>query len=83
MRSLERTYDGQGRPDEAEKLGLEVVDLSKKTLVEDHSDTLLSKNNLAALYYGKGRAGVALTRSTLPVRAVTNELRRQRRAYKA
>ena len=48
-----------GRLDEAEKLEVDVMELSKKLLGAEHPDTLISMGNLALTYKGKGRWNVA------------------------
>ncbi|KAL6154010.1 hypothetical protein ACJBU6_07299 [Exserohilum turcicum] len=61
MVSLASTYSDQGRLDEAETLGVQVVEMSKAKLGVDHQVTLMSMNNLAATYRDQGRLDEAET----------------------
>jgi Tetratricopeptide repeat len=55
MANLASTYRDQGRLDEAEELGVQVMEGCKKKLGEDHPDTLTSMNNLAVTYRNQCR----------------------------
>ncbi|MCJ1240825.1 hypothetical protein MMC14_008829, partial [Varicellaria rhodocarpa] len=55
MANLASTYRNQGRWKEAEKLGMQVTDISKKTLGTEYPDTLNSMANLASTYWNQGR----------------------------
>jgi tetratricopeptide (TPR) repeat protein len=52
-------YLYQGRSDEAEKLEVEVLELSKNVLREKHPDTILAMANLAATWWQQGRSDKA------------------------
>jgi hypothetical protein len=53
-------YDGrQGRYNLAYERGLEVLSTREKLLGPEHSDTLLSMNNLASVLHVQGKYGVA------------------------
>ena len=45
--NLASTYWNQGRWEEAEELGVQVMEMSKRVLGEEHPDTLTSMANLA------------------------------------
>jgi len=55
MGNLAATYSNQGRWKEAEKLQVQVMQMCKKILGEEHPDTLTSMVNLAATYRNKWR----------------------------
>jgi hypothetical protein len=49
-------YWSQGRLGEAEKLLVQVLEVERKVLGEEHPVTLSSMNSLAALYRNQGRS---------------------------
>ena len=55
MADLASTYKNQGRWNEAEQLEVQVLDMRKKLIGEEHSDTLTSMANLASTYRNQGR----------------------------
>ncbi|HEY9749534.1 MAG TPA: tetratricopeptide repeat protein [Allocoleopsis sp.] len=55
LNNLALLYESQGRYEEAEPLYLQVLELDKHLLGEDHSDVATSLNNLALLYTYQGR----------------------------
>ncbi len=55
MGRLAGWYSGQGRYDEAESLYLERLEILRRVLGEEHSDTLESIGDLAGLYFEQGR----------------------------
>ncbi|CAG9951683.1 unnamed protein product [Clonostachys rosea f. rosea IK726] len=55
MANLASTYTNQGRWEEAEKLGLQVMETSKMKLGVDHPSTLTSMADLASTYWNQGR----------------------------
>jgi YD repeat-containing protein len=55
MRNLATTYNGQGRLKEAEELEVQVMQMSKRVLSDEHPDTLLSMRNLATTYNSQGQ----------------------------
>ncbi|KAM4066732.1 tetratricopeptide repeat domain-containing protein [Hirsutella rhossiliensis] len=55
MANLAVTYGDQGRWKEAEPLEVQVMEMSKRVLGEEHPDTLSSMANLAATYRDQGR----------------------------
>ena len=55
MNNLGLTYRKQGRWDEAEKLGVQVMEMMKKVLGAEQPDTLTSMSNLASTYWDQGR----------------------------
>ncbi|KAJ5935998.1 hypothetical protein N7454_005296 [Penicillium verhagenii] len=52
---LAMAYKNQGRWEEAEQLGVQVMETYKSKLGEDHPDTLISMGNLASTYRHQGR----------------------------
>ena len=54
MANLARTYFDQGNLEEAEQLGVQVLDMRKKVLGAEHPDTLISMANLAKTYFDQG-----------------------------
>jgi hypothetical protein len=59
MVQLASTYRGQGRYDTAEELALEVVQLSKLTLGDNHNDTMADITSLAVTYREQERWDLA------------------------
>ena len=55
MTNLANTYHKQGRLNEAEQLGIQVMDMRKKLLGAEHPKTLNSMENLAITYMHQGR----------------------------
>jgi Tetratricopeptide repeat len=55
MANLAATYGEQGRWNEAEKLQVDVVEMSKRLLGAEHPDTLSSMASLATTYRQQGR----------------------------
>ncbi|KAK5710085.1 hypothetical protein LTR17_019198 [Elasticomyces elasticus] len=55
MADLALTYRNQGRWEEAEELNVQVVEMSKQALGEDHPNTLTSMANLVLTYLNQGR----------------------------
>ncbi|SPO02478.1 uncharacterized protein DNG_05151 [Cephalotrichum gorgonifer] len=55
MGNLASTYRNQGGWDDAEKLDVQVMEMSKTKLGEDHPSTLTSMANLASTYRNQGR----------------------------
>jgi hypothetical protein len=55
MNNLATTYYNQGRLEEAESLGVEVLEISKRVLGAEHLDTLTSMHNLAFTWKQSGR----------------------------
>ena len=53
--NIASTYWNQGRWNEAEKLQVQVMDMRKKLLGEEHPLTLTSMANLASTYQNQGR----------------------------
>ena len=53
--NLANTYQNQGRWNEAEKLNVDVMDMSKRLLGPEHPHTLLCIANLAIIYQNQGR----------------------------
>jgi hypothetical protein len=72
MANLASTYRSQGRWEEAEKLEVQVMDMSKTKLGADHPDTLTSMNNLAFTwkYIGRRCEAIDLMRSCIRFREV-------------
>jgi hypothetical protein len=60
MANLAATYRNQGRWDEAERLGVQVMEMSKTKLGVDHPDTLSSMANLAFTWKGNGKETEAI-----------------------
>ena len=60
MADLALTYRNQGRWKEAEDLGVQVIEMRKKVLGQEHPDTLTSMNNLAFTWKIQGRDNEAL-----------------------
>ncbi|KAK3345614.1 Tetratricopeptide repeat-domain-containing protein [Neurospora tetraspora] len=60
MANLASTYRNQGRWEEAEKLEVQVMEMSKAKLGADHPDTLTSMANLAFTWNSQGRHEDAL-----------------------
>jgi hypothetical protein len=58
--NLALTYSNQGRRDEAEKLGFEVMETSVRVLGAEHPNTLTSMDNLAHTWKALGRNEDAL-----------------------
>ena len=56
---LARIYQTQGRWNEAEKFGIEFMNMRKKLLGADHPDTLISMGNLAYTYKYQGKLNEA------------------------
>lgn len=52
---LASVYQNQGRWKEAEELGLQVVEASKRVLGNEHPDTLTAMANLASTFWNQGR----------------------------
>lgn len=61
MANLASTYWGQGRWNEAEELGVQVMKTRIRMLGNDHPDTLINMNNLAFTWKSQGRAIEAIT----------------------
>ena len=55
MTNLAVAYSCLGKWDEAEQLGVQVLDMSKKTFVVEHPITFLSMINLAITYLCQGK----------------------------
>jgi Tetratricopeptide repeat len=55
MANLAATYRQQGRWNEAEKLQVNVMEMSQRLFGAEHPDTLRSMSNLAATYSQQGR----------------------------
>jgi putative hemolysin len=55
MANLASTYCHQGRWNEAEKLGVQVIERKKTVLGAKYPDTLTSMANLALTYCNQGR----------------------------
>ena len=55
MGNLALTYSSQGRWKEAEELELQVIEIRKRLLGQEHLDTLISMGNLALIYSSQGR----------------------------
>ncbi|XWW93928.1 hypothetical protein V2A60_001867 [Cordyceps javanica] len=55
MANLVSTYKNQGRLEEAERLGIQVLEIRKTKLGADHPNTLASMANLVSIYKNKGR----------------------------
>ena len=70
MANLASTYRNQGRREEAEELGLQVIEKRKAKLGDEHPDTLMSMANLASTYWNQGHCDKAekLHRDTLALR---------------
>jgi len=51
---------GEGKYTEAVTLALQTLERAEKSLGKEHPDTLISVNNLAALYQAQGRHGEVL-----------------------
>ncbi|TQW00827.1 ankyrin [Cordyceps javanica] len=54
MTNLVSTYKNQGRLEEAEKLGIQVLEIRKTKLGAEHPNTLASMANLASIYLDQG-----------------------------
>ncbi|CAI4216051.1 unnamed protein product [Parascedosporium putredinis] len=55
MAALAKTFCNQGRWEEAEKLEVQVMEMRKAKLGDDHPDTLTSMANLALTFWDQGR----------------------------
>ena len=55
MGNITSTYSNQEKWNEAEQLGIQVLDMRKKVLGVEHPDTLISMGNLASTYSSQGR----------------------------
>jgi hypothetical protein len=55
MGCLASTYRDQGRWNEAEKLGLQVMETSVRVLGQGHPDMRKSMGNLAETFWNQGR----------------------------
>ena len=55
MSNLAITCSNEGRWKEAEELGVQVMEVSKRVLGQEHSNTLDSMSNLAITYSNQGR----------------------------
>ncbi|KAK3380825.1 hypothetical protein B0H63DRAFT_474432 [Podospora didyma] len=60
MANLASTYRNQGRWKEAEELGVQVMEIRKRVLGEEHPNTLASMANLAFTWKSQGRLDEAL-----------------------
>ena len=60
MTNLATTYMSQGQWKEAEELGVQLMEIRKRVLGEEHPDTLLSMHNLAFIWKGQGRDAEAI-----------------------
>jgi hypothetical protein len=54
------TYSNQGQWQEAEELEVQVMQMRKRVLGDEHPDTLLSTHNLALTLYSQARREEAL-----------------------
>ncbi|KAF2793317.1 hypothetical protein K505DRAFT_244611 [Melanomma pulvis-pyrius CBS 109.77] len=60
MNNLASTYWNQGQWKEAEELGMQVLEIRKRVLGEEHPNTLLSMYNLAFTLKSRGHSEEAI-----------------------
>jgi tetratricopeptide (TPR) repeat protein len=72
MNNLASTYGGLGLWNEAEELFVQVIEMRKRALGQEHPDTLVSMLNLASTYRNQGQLNEA---EDLEVRVVETSLR--------
>ena len=74
MNNLAVIYSKQGQWEESEKLHLQVLEVRKRVLGAEHSDTLLSMYNLAVCWKKQGRHSEAIALMETVVELSTKNL---------